>query len=587
MYDPAQPRSRVFLPAILSGILLYAAFFPLNLGFLAWIALVPLLSLVRANARSRRIYFAAFVGGLFLYVPAIQWIRVAHPAMYGSWVFLAVVCSLFLVLTLAFVRKLDRAGVPLWLAAPISFIAVEYLRSHFPTGYTWMELFDARHPIGFGWYMIGHTQHDYVQLIQIADLTGAYGVTFLVVLVNAAIWNVASQSSRIRAWLRISSPLFAWERGAHSLTRRSDYIAMALLLLTFTYGVLRTNHDEFAQGPTVALIQGNLPQDVKNLHGDEMVQHFETLADEAVKADAQGKKPDLVIWPETSFALHWFEASPNSSIEKLVPSSGLPPKETTFLRNRNFARELIRSKALEWPVPTLYGLNSYQWEADGSIWRYNTALFVDRHGVPTGRYDKIHLVPLGEYVPFEKTFPFLKAFTPYDTTPGEETYSCRPGDKWTRFPLPVGERTYQFACLICYEDTDASLARHYVRPGSEPIDFFVNISNDGWFDGTAEHEQHLAIARFRCIESRRSMVRAVNMGISAIIDSEGRVIALPGETWSKSKKVEGIVRGKVPLDTRTTLYGRFGDWLPLTAWFVILATFVRGFVRRKQTAPHG
>src|SRR5437763_14267293 len=114
MYDPQLPRSRVFLPAILSGLLLYASFFPLNLGFLAWIALVPFMSLVRANARSRRIYFAAFVGGLFCYVPAIQWIRVAHPAMYGAWVFLSIVCSLFLVMTLALIRKLDRLGVPLW-----------------------------------------------------------------------------------------------------------------------------------------------------------------------------------------------------------------------------------------------------------------------------------------------------------------------------------------------------------------------------------------------------------------------------------------------------------------------------------------
>src|SRR5947209_14716315 len=118
MYDSQFPRSRVYLPAILSGLLLYASFFPLNLGFLAWIALVPFLSLVRANARSRRIYFAAFVGGLFCYVPAIQWIRVAHPAMYGSWVFLSLVCSLFLLLTLALIRKLDRVGRPLWLPAP-------------------------------------------------------------------------------------------------------------------------------------------------------------------------------------------------------------------------------------------------------------------------------------------------------------------------------------------------------------------------------------------------------------------------------------------------------------------------------------
>ena len=83
----------------------------------------------------------AFVGGLFCYVPALEWIRVAHPAMYGAWIFLAFCCSIFLVMTLAIIRKLDRAGLPLWLSAPIGFIAMEYFRSHFPTGYTWLEYF--------------------------------------------------------------------------------------------------------------------------------------------------------------------------------------------------------------------------------------------------------------------------------------------------------------------------------------------------------------------------------------------------------------------------------------------------------------
>lgn len=568
MYDPAQPRSRMFLPAILSGLMMYSAFFPLNLGFLAWIALVPLLSLVRANARSRRIYMATFVGGIFLYVPAIQWMRVAHPAMYGSWIFLAVVCSLFLALTLAFIRKMDRAGVPLWLSAPISFIAVEYMRSHFPTGYTWMELFGAWHPIGFGWYMVAHTQHDFLRIIQISDLTGAYGVTFLVVMVNVAVWEVVSRIPKIRSWLFMAS-----QSAIDTKPGRSGYVAIALLLLSFGYGLWQMSHEQFEPGPTVALIQGNLPQDIKNMRGNQMIKHFEFLADEAVKTDELGKRPDLVVWPETSYAFPWIEITSGESLSQIAEI------ERVFARHYNAAREAMKDQSRDWPTYTLYGLNTQQREADQKIWRYNSALLVDPKGIPRGRYDKIHLVPLGEYVPFERTFPFLKSFTPH-----QNGYSCRPGENWTRFPLTVGEKSYLFACLICYEDSDATLARHYVRPGSEGIDFFVNISNDGWFDGTAEHEQHLALARFRCIETRRSMVRAVNMGISAIVDSDGQVIALPGETWSKSKKVQGIVRGSVPLDKRTTLYARLGDWLPLAAWFVIVATFVRGFVLRKQAA---
>ena len=143
------------------------SFFPVNAGFLAWLALVPLLSLVRANARPRRIYFAAFVGGLVCYVPAIQWMRVAHPAMYASWLFLAFCCALFLAMSLWLARQARPARRPVLAGGADGLRRVEYFRSHFPTGYTWLETVGLRHPIGFGWYMLGHTQHDWLSVIQI------------------------------------------------------------------------------------------------------------------------------------------------------------------------------------------------------------------------------------------------------------------------------------------------------------------------------------------------------------------------------------------------------------------------------------
>lgn len=565
MYDPALPRTRVFLPAILSGLLLYLSFFPVNAGFLAWVALVPLLSLVRANARPRRVYFAAFIGGLVCYVPAIQWMRVAHPAMYASWLFLAFCCALFLVMSLWLTRRLDRIGVPLWLAAPIGFVAVEYSRSHFPTGYTWLEIVGLRHPIGFGWYMLGHTQHEWLSLIQVSDVTGVYGISFLVALVNAAIWLAVERIAVVRSWMRDSRPI-------PPATIRPALAAAVGLGLAILYGSVRLNREPFAGGPQVALIQGNLEQDVKNEHGPEMVKHFGELAAQAVRPPAGTPKPDLVVWPETSFALAWYDYGAGAS-----PSAA----SDDFRRNANYARHFFEEEMpFYWRTPTVFGLSTFQFEADEREWRYNSALLIDRNGSAVGRYDKIHLVPFGEYVPAGETLPFMKMFTPY-----EGDYSCKPGEMWTRFPLSVGDRTYHFACLICYEDSDASLARQYVRPGEPGVDFFVNISNDGWFRGTEEHEQHLAISRFRAVETRRSVVRAVNMGISAIIDPDGRIVALPGPTWAESKKVAGIVRGAVPLGTGTTLYARFGDWLPLLCWAAIFGGFVRGFVLRRRSVP--
>jgi len=566
MYDPALPRTRVFLPAILSGLLLYLSFFPVNAGFLAWFALVPLLSLVRANARPRRIYFAAFVGGLVCYVPAIQWMRVAHPAMYASWLFLAFCCALFLAMSVWLARRLDRLGLSFWLAVPTGFVAVEYFRSHFPTGYTWLETVGLRHPIGFGWYMLGHTQHDWLSLIQVSDLAGAYAVSFLVALMNAAIWLAIERIARVRAVWHDARPV-------PPASVRPAIVAAMALGTAIVYGNVRLSHEPFSDGPQVALIQGNLDQDIKNDHGAEMVDHFGRLSMQAVRPPAGQPKPDLVVWPETAYAGTWYEFAEGAN-----PSSA--PFEDR--REVNLARTNLRDDMLyAWRTPTLFGLNTLEWDASGRQWKYNSALLIDRDGTPRGRYDKIHLVPFGEYVPMGETLPFMSMFTPY-----EGNYSCKPGEMWTRFPLTVGDRTYHFACLICYEDSDASLARHYVRPSAQGVDFFVNISNDGWFRGTAEHEQHLAICRFRAVETRRSVVRAVNMGVSAIIDPDGRVVALPGPTWAESKKVDGIVRGAVPLGTGTTLYARLGDWLPVGCWLVILlGGLVRGLIVRRRAAP--
>jgi apolipoprotein N-acyltransferase len=164
----------------------------------------------------------------------------------------------------------------------------------------------------------------------------------------------------------------------------------------------------------------------------------------------------------------------------------------------------------------------------------------------------------------------MQWFTPY-----KKGYECRPGEKWTRFPLAARDgRAFTFGCLICYEDSDPYLARQYVA--SEPVDFLVNISNDGWFNGTEEHEQHLAICRFRAVEARRSVARSVNMGISGVIDADGRVVALPDPDWSKSKKTDAVVTAAVPIDGRDSLYAALGDWIPALCWVVALGAVVLG-----------
>jgi apolipoprotein N-acyltransferase len=290
-------------------------------------------------------------------------------------------------------------------------------------------------------------------------------------------------------------------------------------------------------------------------------------------------RPNLIAWPETSWPDQWAEVA------------GDPPVPDPI--SVGFARQV----AARWGTNLLLGLNTIVISPPDERVRerYNSAVLVRADGSPGGRYDKIHCVPFGEYVPFRETLPFMNAFSPYDFD-----YSVLPGRRLTRFPLGP----YHFGVLICYEDSVSDLARRYTLPeGAEPAaDFLLNTSNDGWFEGTAEHEQHLAICRFRAVEARRSVGRAVNMGVSAVIDPNGRVLApqetgrrgearlwevpagaadLPVGRWGEFKKVPGVLVADLPVDHRTSLYARAGDWLPWGCWLLVGAGLLTPLIRRR------
>src|SRR5829696_1175616 len=232
-------KPRVFVPAILSGVLLWAAFFPLDLGPLAFAALVPWLTLLRAPVSNKRRYFAAYVGGFTFFALATQWVRVAHPMMYLSWLGLALVAPLFWLMPLAVMRRLDRLGVPLALTVPIAWVAFEYARMHFPTGYPFLKHLGAYQMIGFGWYFLGYTQHAFAQLIQIADLGGVYAVSFVVASVNGALAGVAMQAPAVRRALR-------WEESQESRCAKCNAVggglAVGLLCASIGYGFYRLDH---------------------------------------------------------------------------------------------------------------------------------------------------------------------------------------------------------------------------------------------------------------------------------------------------------------------------------------------------------
>jgi len=579
-----QSQTLLILTALRSSVLLYISFFPLNLGFFAWIALVPLLHLVDSTARSRHVYLAAFIGGLGFYIPAMQWMRVAHPAMYATWIVLALMCAGYFALDIFLIRLLRRRGMPLVLAAPVVFVGLDYFRANFPTGFTWMEPLGIQHRIGFSWYFLGYTQHDFVQAIQIADLGGVYAVSFVVISVNAVVyqWSRCLLTLQGRYWsalvagVLLLGPLFYiwWRRVLQGSTAPRPWSASvaagALLLATLAYGFETSATPRVDDGPRVAMLQSNLPQAVKMGEADTMDQQMRQLLVEAVNVP-QSQFPDMIIWPETTCSGDWYELGAG------VETSNIPEAWRSKLQ---FSSRLTQGIS-GWKTNQLLGLNGMELDRDGKTWKYNSAKLINKDGTAGPRYDKMHLVPFGEYVPLKSTFPWLQKFTPYT-----HDYSCKPGEHWSRFPLKVGDREYVFGCVICYEDSDPSLARRYAVADAEgrAVDFLVNISNDGWFNGTEEHEQHLAICRFRAVECRRAIVRSVNMGISCIIDANGRVSDLPGPSWAESVKISTVVRGVVPIDARSSIYPQVGDWVPLMCLILFGVGWCLPYVRSSRRA---
>jgi apolipoprotein N-acyltransferase len=566
--------------------LLYLCYFPVAAGWLAWVALVPLLVLVRSPARARTLYLWAWVGGLAFYWPVLQWLRVADPRMYFTWAGLATVCSLYFPLALFLVRRLDRRTVwPLLVTFPVVWTALEFFRANFMGGFASWLLGSHQHdyPGGFGWYLLGYTQHDFLPLIQVADLAGVYAVSFLVCLVNVLLFEVLY----VRPWFRKRFAPGAPPRYGRLALLGQGLAVLALLLAALGYGSWRLHQDVLTPGPRLALIQGNADQRLRNdTSADsrkEVRVHYDDLTALALR-----HRPDLLVWPETSYPVEWEELAPG------VPSPA--------------CQALAHALAADWGTPALLGMNSAVVGNDRHVRRYNSAILIDAAGRLRGRYDKIHRVPFGEYVPMRGWLPWLNNLAPYDFD-----YSVHPGAGFTCFGLDGRPATagglspfWTFGVLICYEDSVAEMALPYVR-GERPESFLINISNDGWFNGTSEHDEHLAICRFRAIECRRSVARAVNMGISALIDSTGRVLRprrlveqdgavvwevpagqreeLPVSRWGEFKKVAGVVLAAVPLDGRSSLYARWGNWLPAGCWGFVLVGLVRSAVRRPRPAP--
>jgi apolipoprotein N-acyltransferase len=492
------------LLAITSGVMVALSFPNGGLSFLAWIALIPLLTALEGTDL-RGAFRLGFTCGLVAYAGILYWINIVITE-YGHlpWaasipLYLTLVAwlGLFYGLATLVARAGEQVGIKSAFSLPVTWVAGDLLRSFLMTGSPWA--------------MLGHSQYRTLPLIQIADICGVFGLTLLIVLANVVLYRAL----RAVSGAGVPYPV------------KSVMVLLILIIATLFYGFSRlTNGESALQAPLrIALIQGNIPQDVKwsPAFRDKTIAIYERLTREAARDGV-----DLVVWPESAIPF-FFQDEPQQAE-----------------RIKNLARELSASLLIGSPAHEL---------RNGQRVFLNSAFMISPTGEVTGRSDKLHLVPFGEYVPLGRFFPFVGKLVVEigDFSPGKQA-----------LPLAAGQTL--IGTLICAEAVFPELGRAYVNNGARIL---ANITNDAWFNRSSAPYQHLSIASFRAVETRTPMVRAANTGVTAIVDQNGHINTMTGLF------TEGFRVGEVRPGSGNSIYLKIGDagaWLCvfLTAWILFL-----------------
>lgn len=550
-----------FAMSFLSGFLLWLCFTPVNASPMAWLAPVPLLLLVRIQERTSWMYAAIYIGSAVSQLAMLQWMRLGDPTMYFAWISLAAYLGLYQVAFVSLSRiAVHKWSVPLLAAGPVVWVGLEYLRAHLMTG--------------FAWYFLGHSQYRWLELIQISDLVGAYGVSFIVIACATALALLVPHSWLIRCRLVLASTGPVTPAGLTLSQLVQVSLSLVMFISVLGYGYVRRSQADFKPGPRVALIQRNFLASLREEPVAPNDRYFAHMNLNAYVVKEQ--HPHLIVWPEGMFP--WPLMSADKEMDEKELLKLVPSIDPGAWRNPMVA-EMLREESERAGAALILGINSAVAKPK-LVTQHNSAVFVRPDLGVAGRYDKMHLVPFGEYIPLRDVFPILKALTPYSDVSG-----LTPGSQ----PAIFEYKDWKFAPVICFEDTVPHLVRSIVASGvgadgKKSIDVLVNLSNDGWFHGSSELDQHLITAAFRAVECRTPLVRAVNTGVSAFIDGDGairepdhfydgdarknannppRTSSRDPKTGAWHKQLNAALIHTVPLDSRNSLYVRFGDWFAM------------------------
>jgi apolipoprotein N-acyltransferase len=450
---------------------------------------------VRSGARTRRVFALGWMFGLAWFLVGMHWmlflsdVAIEQPWLkYPAWLLGAAYLALYPGLALAWTAAIARRGArSIALTLPFVWLVVEGLR--------------GAGELGFPWFQPGYTQYAYASLIQMASVGGIALVTAWVLALNVLLWRAWRGEARLRAAIG----------------------AVLLFALPLLWGQRTMDAAPAGAGPRVALVQANIPGEIKwsGEHQEEILAAFLDLSRAAAVEDP---RPDVIIWPETATGSYLSKQSDQAdSLGAFVRATG---------------------------VPVYAGYADYGFDAAG-IRRYaNASGMFTGDGPPDAAYAKRHLVPFGERMPFQRLIPALGRMQlgQAEWTPGREAVLLTAGGA-------------PFSALICFESIFPRLAREDVRDGAR---WLVNITNDEWLGNSAALYQHAAMARFRAVENHVPLARCANTGLTLVIDGYGRVVdRLPVFE-------PAVLAATLPAPGPRTWFNRAGDWPTALALVVVL-----------------
>ncbi len=483
--------------AVASGLALGLAFPKFDYGLLAWVALVPLFYVIEGESM-RRVFGWAYLQGFASYLVELYWIPIPLHDFADVRMSLAIFPMLLLAGIVAINTALAiwageflarRTRIPAVLTMPVAWTALEWFRTYVPAS--------------FPWNLLGSAAYRNLELIQLAEFTGVYGVSALIVFFNAVVYVVI------------------FRRGVYRVQTVSLSALTAMMIVAVGFGAWRINnlkHAPSAGSFKVAMVQGNIPQSLK-WDPKFLPESYGVYQDETAIAAKRGA--DLIVWPEAAAAFLF------------QPDDQYPAE----LANDAAYRTALLTLARNIGEPVLFGAPALARE-DGRLGFYNRAYLVSARGEVDAHYDKIELVPFGEYVPARAILGFFvnKVVQGFgDLVPGKEQ---------TLFNV----KGAQLGILICYESIFPDLTRREVKSGA---DVLVNITNDAWYGESSAPYQVLAMAAMRSVETKVPMVRVANTGISALIEPSGQITE------------------RTPLFTRGTVMANV-SWRPVRTVYTIV-----------------